>query len=177
MGKVADADTSSLRKWRVDQGVVNGLPVTIWAWYGRNQGGKACDFMLALYSLPTSGPLSRSVFVAEDMTHEFTAYEIATQTSVDYEKSLFEQSGLSPIVPAMTGYQIECHDDEAAFRRLEEVVFAIVDHVMDFHDDEQWSNRFFDGERVNLDPDAVRTAERAQRRLSAAVGEHRLASF
>ena len=104
------------------------------------------------------------------MTHEFTTYEIATQTPVDFAKSLFEQPGLSPILPAVTDYQIEAHDDEAAYSRLEEVVFAIIDHVMDFHDDEQWSNRFFDGERVNVDPDAAATAERATRRLSAALG-------
>ena len=40
MSKVVEAETSSLRQWRVDQGQQNELPVTIWAWQGRNSIGR-----------------------------------------------------------------------------------------------------------------------------------------
>jgi hypothetical protein len=87
--------------WRRDASIGNENEFrTIFAWRLPALGRTIREGLLMLYRLtPTGG--HDSIIYAPGMTHEFTLYEVDPETSIDLDKSLFDQKSLSPLVPAI----------------------------------------------------------------------------
>ncbi|WP_113152764.1 hypothetical protein [Nitratireductor sp. OM-1] len=52
------------------------------------------------HTIPEDG-----VFIAEGMTHELTLHILAPTVPIDFERDLFQQPALAPVVPAIYGFQ------------------------------------------------------------------------
>ena len=60
----------------------------------------------------------RPVVHREGMTHEITVYEVDPLTPIDYNKSLFEQKNVSPLVPTTVGFQFPADSNDDAIDRI-----------------------------------------------------------
>jgi hypothetical protein len=79
--------------------------------------------MLLLYGFG----YARNVFRHyHEATHEFMLYHVSPATPIDFDKNLWEQRHVSPILPARAGFQITASSDTEAF----EVVNVIAEKVM-----------------------------------------------
>jgi hypothetical protein len=113
-------------RWRRDGTVGNDIEFKmIFAWQLPASGRTIREGLLMLYSLtPQDG--REPMIYAPGMTHEFTVYEVDPETPIDFERSLFEQKQVSPLVPAVVGFQFRASGSKAAIDRVEDLVNRIV---------------------------------------------------
>lgn len=79
--------------------------------------------MLLLYGLGHGLDVTRHY---PEATHEFMIYRVSPETPIDFEKSLWEQPRVSPLLPARAGFQIAASSDTEAFT----IVDAIAEKMM-----------------------------------------------
>jgi len=113
-------------KWRRDGtiGEENEFRM-IFGWRLPASGRTIREGLLMLYSLTPVDGHDPTIY-APGMTHEFTLYEIDPETPIDFDTSLFEQKGLSPLVPAVCGFQFRARETQAAIDRVQDLVDRIL---------------------------------------------------
>ena len=82
------------------------------------------EYMILGYSL-RGIPDTETVKHVADATHEFLLCSVAPDTPIDWDKSLFEQTGVSPLYPANVSFQMSLPADAAFCIQLDACVDAI----------------------------------------------------
>jgi hypothetical protein len=113
-------------KWRRDSviGEDNEFK-TVFAWQLPASGRTIREGLLILYSLTPFDGQEPTIYLP-GMTHEFTLYEIDPGTPVDFETSLLQQKNLSPLVPAVCGFQFRAKSTQDAVARVEDLVGRVL---------------------------------------------------
>ena len=109
-------------RWRKDgRSDQSGSMKMIWAWRLYDKGLQIREGMLALYSLTPHEGRDPDIY-AMGLTHEFQVFEIDPETPIDFEESLFEQPGLSPLLPSRVAYQFRAKSAGEASDRIGDLV-------------------------------------------------------
>ena len=127
----------------------------IWGLRLPEKSGPIREAIVMLYGLaPNDGkPAQR---YSPDMTHEFTVYEVSPDTPIDFDRSLFEQKCLAPLLPATVGFQFTAQCDDAAAARLQQMADRIVAETLPPDVSSAWETFFPEG--VDITRETVHAA-------------------
>ena len=123
----------------------NGDTITAWAWRVPIKQHMLREGMLIVYPLPKEQNERDPQFVAPGMTHEFTAYLLDPTVPVDFSRDLFTQKELSPLTPAVVGFQFQVLGDADPADRFHAFVDQIARGELKLTDAETWTSNFADG--------------------------------
>ena len=138
-------------RWRKDGVADDGRSKAIWAWRLPESGHAIREGMLMLYSLNET-PGFRPVKFGAGVTHEFCVFEVDPDTPIDFEKSLFEQKGVSPLTPAVVSYQFHARSDSAAVDRMQDLVDRVLALELPADIASEWAPFFHDGVDMTTAP-------------------------
>ena len=97
----------------------------VWAWHSLDFEDPLREGMLLLYGLTVEGQ-HRPAINAPGMTHEFTVYEVDPETPIDFDRCLLDQKQVSPLVPAVVGFQLRAKRTQDAIDRVQDLVNRIL---------------------------------------------------
>jgi len=113
-------------RWRRDGTVGDNNEFRmIFAWQLPASGRTIREGLLMLYSLTPHDGHEPTIY-APGMTHEFTVYEVDPETPIDFDRSLFDQKKVSPLVPAVSGFQFRAKRSQDAIDRVQDLVNRII---------------------------------------------------
>lgn len=110
---------------RHDEKVEYGQYRSIWALKVPDVHPIWDEYLVCLYSLESDGVVPILKY-QEDMTHEFIVVALGPDVKVDFEKEIFDQNSLQPLVPPNHAYQFRAENNEAAKARVGVLVNSIL---------------------------------------------------
>ena len=123
--------------------------------------GEFQEVLLLLYSLATIDS-RQPVLHFPEATHELTLYVLDPTKPINFHKNLFEQKELSPLTPAVVGYQFAAASNEVAVALLDPIVHRLLDRTLHYDVPSAWRDvlpQGFDITQVLSEtPDTVATA-------------------
>ena len=84
------------------------------------------ESLFALYCLKKRRDLPDPLLYDTSMTHEFTVFALDSLVKINFRKSLWNQPKLSPVLPALIGFQFRADSDENAIARLQSLFDKVV---------------------------------------------------
>jgi hypothetical protein len=87
------------------------------------------DQVVFLYSLRPTKTNPEPMLEYADSTHEVLVCEVAADTPIDFERSLWEQPRLSPMIPALVNHQLRGLDDGAAEALIQRLIIQAGDAI------------------------------------------------
>jgi hypothetical protein len=88
---------------------------------------------------PEASELQRPI---HDVTHEFCAFELDANIKVDFDRDLFTQPELSPLLPCLLGFQFAARSDEDAFDQMQAAIDKVVKHENVYNAVPGWARLF-----------------------------------
>ncbi|MBY0559988.1 hypothetical protein [Hyphomicrobium sp.] len=107
------------------------------------------EYLICLYDLPASGEVP-VIRYREDVTHELIVVALAPEVRIDFDRDVFAQSQLIPLMGPNHGYQFTAESDDAALSRARVIVCSVLAGTLSPEDDarERWDMLFDDGVRL-----------------------------
>lgn len=133
--------------WRKDGRVdESGRQKVLWGWKLPQSGLPYSEGIMMLCNLKPAGNCAPEIY-AEGMTHEFQVFELDPATPLDFEKSLFEQPDVSPLLPSTVAYQFRAACDRDAAKRVGDLVDRVVRLQLPPDLPSEWAPLMRDGDR------------------------------
>jgi len=80
------------------------------------------DGLLLLYGLKPRPGLPSPLKYAPDVTHEFSVYGIDGGEQIRFDRNMWRQPELKPVLPASVAFQFSASSDEEAIERIQAVL-------------------------------------------------------
>ena len=137
---------------RLDTKTEDGSFVAIW---GLNLPGHHpfwSHYLMMVYDLREREGVDSPIIHLEGATHEVTLFAVDPKTPIDFTRNLFEQKGVSPLMPANHGYQFIAVSDAAAQERISEIAMRMAKNEISADTDfrQQWDALFADGKTLRV---------------------------
>jgi hypothetical protein len=102
------------------------------------------DGLLLLYSLADGPRRKRSIRYGPHITHELTAYAIDGGEQIRFDRNMWRQPELKPVLPALVAFQFKAGSDEDAIGRIQAMLDEVLAGKAIPNVSEHWLARFPD---------------------------------